>query len=777
MLRQHPWKVWRNRSTRQWLWFIGLVGSIAMLMVACGNLKPWSFNASQVSGANGDHAPNLVDPAQSWDFMPAVDTFSDDALLDLRYLNESVAGETGFIRQSVTGQDFVAGDGRTIRFWPVNTYIWEDSAAAMADQARFLAKRGVNLVRWHGQIPSLQEQASLQAIDETARDQLWQMVAAMKAEGIYTVISPYFAAALPLQPQWPVPRDSDSMMGLLFFDAILQDAYKAWWRALLEPVNPYTGLALKDDPAVALLQLQNEDSLLFWTLQGLRGEDLNLLNNQYGDWLKGKYGALEKALTVWNNSRFDGDDPAQGRLVLANIFELTQPVSDPGKAQRLADQTEFLTLTMTRFNTDMVSFLRAEVGTRSLINANNWKTADTLRLNDAERYSYTPAEVMAVNRYYGGIHTGEHSGWAIVDGDRFTDESVLFHPDQLPTNLKQVTGHPMLITESSWVPPLSYQSKGPFVVSLYQSLNGVDGVFWFSLGQPQWRQPESANGYLPSLGKWIADTPELLGNFPAAALMYRKGYIQSGEVVVQEHRRLEDIWQRQLPSIAESATFDPNRDTEAQSSQAQRDTPVHPLAFLVGPVEVTYDSDPAQSQAMDLTPYIDVRAKTVTSVTQEITWDYGRGLCWLNSPKAQGVTGFLQAAGALDLADLVVTAGNSYATVVAVAMDDQPLAISKQILVQVGTTARPTGWGQTAVKWQDDDGNTHSGYEVTNYGAAPWQVANADVSLTLRNPAITQAMALDINGISQGEIALQPQSDAVTFTMPANAKYVVLTAS
>ncbi|TVQ12371.1 MAG: hypothetical protein EA368_03985 [Leptolyngbya sp. DLM2.Bin27] len=750
---------------------------VALLMVACSHPRPWFLNASQTAGGIGNPAANLVDPAQSWDFVPAVDRFSDDALLDLRYLNESVAGETGFIRQSVTGEGLVTGNGRAIRFWPVNTYIWRDSSAAMADQARFLAKRGVNLVRWHGQIPSLQAQDSLQAIDETARDQLWQMVAAMKAEGIYTVISPYFAAALPLQPQWPLPRDSDSMMGLLFFDATLQEAYKAWWRALLEPVNPYTGIALKDDPAVALLQLQNEDSLLFWTLQGLRGEDLNLLTNQYGDWLKSKYGSLDQTLAAWDNSRFDGDDPAQGQLVLGHLFELTQPVSDPGKAQRLADQTEFLTLTMTRFNADMVSFLRTEIGTQSLINANNWKTADTLRLNDAERYSYEPGEVMAVNRYYGGIHKGEYSGWAIVDGDRFTDESVLFHPDQLPTNLKQVAGHPMLITESSWVPPLSYQSEGPFVVSLYQSLNGVDGFFWFSLDQPQWRQPASANGYLPSLGKWIADTPELLGNFPAAALMYRQGYIQAGEVVVQEHRRLEDIWQRQIPIIAEADTFDPNRDIEALSAQAQRDTQVHPLAFLVGPVEVTYDSDPAQSQVMDLTPYIDATAKTVTSITQEITWDYGRGLCWLNSPKAQGVTGFLQAAGSLELADIVVTSGNHYATAVAVAMDDQPLASSQQILVQVGTTARPTGWGQTAVQWQDDDGNSYSGYEVTNYGAAPWQVANADVSLTLRNSAITRAVALDMNGISQGEIALKREPGAVTITMPTNAKYVVLAAA
>ncbi|XGB42542.1 MAG: hypothetical protein LVS60_01300 [Nodosilinea sp. LVE1205-7] len=206
----------------------------------------------------------------------------------------------------------------------MNTEIWKSKPSAMAEHARFLAKRGVNMVRWHGQIPSSNPKDGLNAINLTARDQLWQLVAAMKKEGIYTTLSPYFAAALPLQPNWPVPRDSDTMMGLLFFDPVVQAAYKDWWRALLEPVNPYTGLALKDDPAVALLQLQNEDSLLFWTLERLKGGDLDLLLGRYWDWLMAKYGSLDATLKAWQQSSIEGDNPSQGRLGLIPIGEMTQ---------------------------------------------------------------------------------------------------------------------------------------------------------------------------------------------------------------------------------------------------------------------------------------------------------------------------------------------------------------------------------------------------------------------------------------------------------------------
>ncbi len=143
----------------------------------------------------------------------------------------------------------------------------------------------------------------------------------------------------------------------------------------------------------------------------------------------------------------------------------------------------------------------------------------------------------------GEVIGGEFAGWAIVNGDKFINRSVLLNPRALPTNIKQVAQHPMIIPESSWVPPLGYQSEAPFLVSIYQSLGGVDAFYWFSMKEPQWRQPYSANGFMPSIGKWVINTPELLGNFPAAALMYRQGYIQRGQVVVNEKRPLKDLWQ------------------------------------------------------------------------------------------------------------------------------------------------------------------------------------------------------------------------------------------
>ena len=717
---------------------------------------------------------NHFSEKDSWTFEPALDKYDPNALLDLRYLNEKVAGESGFIQISPDKEDFMMGNGKSIRFWAVNSQIWAKDLTAMKDQSRFLAKRGVNLVRWHGQIVSKSPTSPLTEIDSQAREQLWQYVAAMKKEGIYVTLSPYYANALKIQPSWGFDSDRTSMNGLLFFDPEVQKAYKSWLKALLEPVNPYTGIRLKDETAIALIQLQNEDSLLFWTDDQIKGKDLELLKQKFGNWLAQKYGSFPPVQQAWQNTQIEGDDFQTGKIAFYPMWQIVQKTKmNQGQTQRMADQIQFWTETMSQFNQEIVHFLREEIGAKQLINAGNWKTANTPQLNDAERYSYTVADVIGLNRYYGGIHQGEQAGWAIINGDKFTDRSVLFNPVELPINIKQVTGHPTIVSESSWVPPLGYQSEGTFLISAFQSLTGVDALYWFSDDVPQWQQPASANGYLPSLGKWIIGTPEILGNFPASALIYRQGYLKQAPVVVQEHRPLKDLWNQVLPLISEESGFDPNRD-RVENNKTSQLTTVNPLAFLVGKVKVTYDSDRSQNQVMDLTPYLDEKKRTIQSITGEISWDYGKGVCLLNSPKAQGATGFLKSVGTIKLKDGSITADNEYATVAIAAMDNQNISQSQKILVQVGTIARSTGWKQKIAQWVDQSGQSHQGFEILDYGHAPWAIAKNHLSVTLNNPRITKATILDMNGMATKKLAIERNKTGISFLFPQSSKYVIL---
>jgi hypothetical protein len=186
-------------------------------------------------------------------------------------------------------------------------------------------------------------------------------------------------------------------------------------------------------------------------------------------------------------------------------------------------------------------------------------------------------------------------------------------------------------------------------------------------------------------------------------------------------------------------------------------------------VLANYGGPPVPNRVTDLGAFIDTAHKTIRSVTGEITLNYGAGWCQLDTPKAQGVTGFLKVVGVGKLTDVEIRSTNDYATVLAVAMDNQPLKESGKILVQVGTTERPLGW-QT--KHATVSGR--AGEEVVNFGHAPWMIVRAGVEISVANPALKTARVLDANGMQVSVVALESSGGRARFTFPPDALYVVL---
>jgi hypothetical protein len=203
---------------------------------------------------------------QGWfPFEPDADTFKASPI-DLRVLNEKFAGENGFIQ--ARGDKFVHGNNnQAVRFWAVNAGggLVNLDKASVDYLARYLAKRGVNMVRIHGGIWG----EDFRQVNMEYLDKYFYFVAAMKREGIYTNLSIYFPLWLQMNANsgfagYPAPGTTHPF-ALLFFNEEFQQIYRNWWRVLLTTKNPYTGVPLRDDPAVAVAELVNEDSYLFWT--------------------------------------------------------------------------------------------------------------------------------------------------------------------------------------------------------------------------------------------------------------------------------------------------------------------------------------------------------------------------------------------------------------------------------------------------------------------------------------------------------------------------------
>ncbi len=691
----------------------------------------------------------------SWAFEPGTDPLSSEARIDLSRLNEETAGINGFVNYDENG-DFIDGSGKPIRFWAVNTGFHQRTRDldALRYHARWLARRGVNMVRSHSHLLSKRNDARLEDVDTEEINQIWRLVAAMREEGIYTTISPYWAVASKWRSSLGLPNPGGSnLTGMLFWDERLQQGYKTWWRKLLTEKNPHTGIPLAQDPAVALLQLQNEDSLLFYTLQSVKGDARRDLRKKFHDFLVKKHGSIAAAASAWGtgNSRHQADNASGKEMGLFSVWHLTQNAQG-AQQNRYADQLEFYGRMMFDFNAGMKRFLREDLGCKHLINAGNWHTANAAKLYDIERWSYTANDVVGANRYFnGGSHVNpsdrRKSGYAITKGDLFSNQSVLRQPRRFPLAVKMPEGKPFIISESSWVPPLKYQSEGPFLVAAYSALIGFDAYYWFSMGE---------SGYASPMGKWQMNTPMLAGQFPAAAILFRKGYVRRADPVLSEHRSLDDLWHRRKPLAVEDAGYDPNRDQGTFNQLSSVKTSMNPLAYLAGPVEVHYASDPAKSKAVE----IDSRNGTVTSQTGELKWDVSAGVCTLDAPRAQGVTGFISGRK-IDLSALSINCRNEYVTVLAVSLDGQDLTESRQILVQIGTTSRPYGW-RTQTRGENK--------QIVSLGGPPWNIAKADLNLNIKNQRITRSEVLDANFLKTGEVKIANGS----LTAPEDALYVLL---
>jgi hypothetical protein len=337
------------------------------------------------------------------------------------------------------------------------------------------------------------------------------------------------------------------------------------------------------------------------------------------------------------------------------------------------------------------------------------------------------------------------------------------------------------MTESSWPLPHRYAAESVFLTSAYASLSGFDTYYWFSPRSATYSEGKSLfitfddqfeDGNFPVF-KFNISMPAYLTPFPANALLYRRGYVREAPVVVHETRTLADLHYRKAPLLTEQSGFDPNRDARDQQVQSQATT-VNPLAYLTGKVRVTYGSEQANYADPKIEEWIDYNTKTIQSATGELVWDYGKGQCRLNAPAAQGIAGFLsEGNGTFRTRDLIIQSGNEYATILTVAMDDQPLAATRKALVQVNTLYELSGFEERPATYQLGKEEV-KGYEILKTGSLPWKAANTLVTLTIDNPHLTTAILLNENGYAIRELPTRQVPEGLEVVLPKEALYVVL---
>lgn len=717
--------------------------------------------------------PIAAAAADSWEFSTAVD-LSRPSLIDLSHLNEAVAGEHGFVRRNGRGDGFVRGDGEPLRFWGVAPWYKPEAADdELLAHARFLARMGVNLVRPGGAESGLipqQPGVPLDRADPTFVRKIWRLVAAMKRAGIYTRIAPFWdhGACKYIDPGWGLAgyASGDGLNGLLFFEPALQTAWRAWMRQLLCEVNPHTGIPLRDDPAVALIQVVSEDTLLFYWLDKIHGGPRRVLEERFAAWAVGRHGSCAAALAAWGGP-LAGDQPDAGRLALLPMHRLTAADGGP----RADDTARFLAETERRFYGEAIRYLRDELGCRLLVGGSNFHSASALRLDDLQRWCWSAGDLLELNEFFPCQHQGPHSDWRIQAGHTYRPTSFV-RARQLPAAMKQVAGLPFINSSTNWLAPNPYGVEGPLVHAVYSSQNGLDGICWLASSSPTYNPGlhlsfATVQGSQAML-KWRVDDPCQMAQFPAAALIFRLNLVPEAAPAVVETRRLASLFARQPAAITDGLEHAPANGKPpgpgpaaepAAAPAAGRNQDLH----LLGPVQLAFGDEDRVAGAPDPSPGTAPADTPVASA--HLLLDRGRGLLRIDAPAAQGVAGFLkEAGGSFETADCRFESGSRFATCIVVSMDRVPLATSRRVLIQCGNIARPTGWREETAA----DGLV----TVVDTGRMPWRIANTDLRLRVANPRLDRLQVLDEHGALREERRITPNDPIV---LPPNCLYAILT--
>ena len=293
--------------------------------------------------------------------------------LDRSFLLDPPAGKHGFLKAQ--GEQFVFADGTNARFWGVNfsagaNFPTHQQAEKIAER---LAGYGINIVRMHHldagwTEPNIFDDSynDTQHLSAESLDRMDYLIYCLKQEGIYVyldqLVTRYFKPGdevgidLPAEPR---------LKGYTNFVPRLIELQKKYSHDLWTHRNPYTKLRYCDDPAIALMEITNEDDLFT-----NRNSLLSIF--AFGDILKQKW-------SVWREK--------QGLQAAAIPIDIND-----GTFLRFLNDLQI------EYYQEMIAYLRA-LGVKAPITGTNWSrwlqdqpSHAVCDFNDAHAYWDHPAD-------------------------------------------------------------------------------------------------------------------------------------------------------------------------------------------------------------------------------------------------------------------------------------------------------------------------------------------------------------------------------------------------
>ena len=643
-----------------------------------GAAKPMFTRA--VAAKPGDWFPLLADD----------DTFAAGSVIDMTNLTEAPAGKQGPITAKGSELVYANKPRQAIKLWGVNSSAetaQNHTHELQIQRIRYLRKFGINYVRQHTVFDDVSTDGK---IDSKKLDAYDWWFAELKKAGIYSNWGLFY--------HFPI-RAADGYDAMLFAELPeagekgqgLRDSYgfisfsEDLWRIrnkvmveLLNHKNPYTGLTYAEDPALAVVEMQNEDSVFFHNpLSSLASLDCKtplhakLLRQKWAVWVKAKYVTDDAVEKAWG--KLDGESLANGELALMAPWELgmTGPEGKfKGQLKRAGDYIEFLHALTRGLYVDCEKVIRG-TGYKSLTITTNW-LAGNASSDFANIEADTVGSMIDRHNYAGGGAGGHNVG----EGGVYAD-SHLGKPGQylFSIGLKQVGDKPFSMTEWTMCPPNQWKHECAPLFAFYgMALQGWDASCHFAQTGSR-----LGDGW-PGMRSYASDTPHYMGQFPALAFALHRGHLKESPPAAERFVNKAELFSGISPVLQ-----DYYNGTELQ--KAPGGTPAE--VFAMG--RVTLNFKEGEDRAVDFDQFWKKPEKTIHSVTGELVWDYGKERVQVRGPKTQALLGRFEGTST-DLPSVRVSdVKTPMMSLIFTPLDDQPLASSKRILITAMARDKQTG--------------------------------------------------------------------------------------
>ena len=652
--------------------------------------------------------------------MPA---YPDKMPVDISFVFEAEkpAGKRGFVRAD--GDDLRFEDGTVAKFWGVNFNggaCFPDKDYAPKVAAR-LAQAGCNIVRMHQldaqwDTPNIfsyskgKRVTTTRILDPKSMDHLDYLISCLKAEGIYIYLDMITYRKFKEGDDVPFHDQlMDAGKPWSMVDPRMIELQKEYCTQLWTHVNPYTGLAYKDDPAFVLTEIANEHDLFMDSPMKKREYQviphyINNFRHMFRDWLQEKGIAFD-----WEN---------------CDLYTTEMPM------------IEFKMALTEKYYAEMYAHLRS-IGVKIPIAGTNWsrcdgfvKTHEAMDFTDSHHYFYD---------------------WKWGNTERVcANRSITSAPFAFPNMARmKMPGKPFFISEWDMPWPNSYRAEGPIYYAAVGALQNWSGftihTYSYSArlerGSVLGRELSTPVGGVPYregiFSTW--NDPAKFGLFYHAALMLRRGDIAPADKKVAAYST--DLSKMQVTA---------NQGLLEQHQVATAFSDALPEGYEAHPADKAYPHPVAGR---------------IVSDNGQMWRDLKKRIGAIDTPRTKVFYGFLGLAGntasnkvrtteGLAMNGLSLTCGTDFAVIAMSSLTDAPISQSDNILLTTVGRARNTG-------------AQFDGEKMLEVGTTPImaEVIRADIRLETEHGQKMKVWGVNAEGFYSGAVPTTYENGILSFTV------------